>query len=375
MTPATPSIGQCNFCGQAATQKCPVCLQKKLPVAAYCSKDCFRAAWPVHKFVHEADAGPTSLFPSFRYTGPLRAYPQTGKRTVPDHIRRPDYADHPSGVSLSERAAKAAGTILVLNDEEIEGMRVAGRIGREVLDEVGKAIAVGVTTEELDRVCHEACIERECYPSPLGYYNFPKSCCTSVNEIVCHGIPDARPLENGDLCNVDVTIYKNGYHGDLNETFFVGDKVSPENRKLVQVTYECLMQAIAMVKPGLKYRELGATIQKHATANGLSVVKSFCGHGINKTFHTNPNVPHYLGNRAMGVMKAGHTFTIEPMINIGSHETTMWPDDWTAATKDGKPSAQFEHTLLVTDNGCDILTERAGGKPWFMDQLASTYSS
>jgi len=348
-------------------------VELKLPNSYYCSQDCFKGTWTVHKNVHVSPFAALDVFTGFRFTGGLRPSPQTPKRTVPLTIGRPDYADHPQGVALEERKAKKSGEILVLNDDEIEGMRVAGRLGREVLDEAAKAIDIGVTTDEVDRVVHEACIERECYPSPLNYYKFPKSCCTSVNEVVCHGIPDLRPLENGDLCNVDVTVYHRGYHGDLNETFFVGDKVSEENRKLVAVTYECLQKAIEIVRPGVKYRDIGKVIQKHATANGFSVVRTFCGHGINTSFHTNPTVPHYAGNRALGVMKAGHTFTIEPMINVGVHDTVMWPDDWTAVTKDGKPSAQFEQTLLITDNGCDILTQRTSGRPWFMDQLEEKY--
>jgi methionyl aminopeptidase len=366
----------CTNCGKDAVLKCPKCVQMKLPAAYYCGQECFKSTWNIHKMVHNLpDAKALSnLFPNYSYSGKLFAYPQTPKRQVPASIPRPDYADDPRGIAHEERRVKK-GDILVLNDEEIEGMRVAGRLGREVLDEAAKAIAPGVTTDEIDRVVHEACIERECYPSPLNYYNFPKSCCTSVNEMVCHGIPDLRPLENGDLCNVDVTVYHGGYHGDLNETFFVGDSVSEENRKLVAVTYECLQKAIEFVKPGNKYRDIGKIIQKHANANGFSVVRTFCGHGINKVFHTCPTVPHYAGNKTGGVMKSGHTFTIEPMINIGVHDTVMWPDNWSAATRDGKCSAQFEQTLLITENGCDILTKRASGRPWFMDQLEKSYKS
>ncbi|XP_013164476.1 PREDICTED: methionine aminopeptidase 1 isoform X2 [Papilio xuthus] len=307
-------------------------------------------------------------WPSFNFTGKLRPFPAGPKRTVPPHIGRPDYADHPTGFPASENAAKGSGQIKVLDDEEIEGMRVACRLGREVLDEAAKACDVGVTTDEIDRVVHEACIERECYPSPLNYHNFPNSCCTSVNEVICHGIPDLRPLQDGDICNVDVTVYHRGFHGDLNETFFVGT-ILESSRKLVQVTYECLQKAIDIVKPGEKYREIGNVIQKHAQANGLSVVRSYCGHGIHRLFHTAPNVPHYAKNKAVGVMKPGHCFTIEPMINEGGWRDEQWPDHWTAVTADGSWSAQFEQTLLVTETGCDILTKREGGRPWFMDQL------
>ena len=215
-----------------------------------------------------------------------------------------------------------------------------------------------------------AAVELECYPSPLNYYNFPKSCCTSVNEVICHGIPDMRKLESGDLCNVDVTVYHRGFHGDLNETFFVGE-VKQEHKNLVKVTYESLMAAIAIVKPGERYREIGNVIQKHVTPHGYSVVKSYCGHGIHRLFHTAPNVPHYAKNSAVGVMKAGHCFTIEPMIAMGSWRDVSWPDNWTAVTADGQWSAQFEQTLLVTDTGCEILTRRRenDGKPWFMDKM------
>ena len=231
-------------------------------------------------------------WPYYTFTGRLRPFPQTSKRTVPGHIGRPDYADHPQGVPLSEQAVKGSGQLKVLDDEEKDGRVVACKLGREVLDEAARVCDVGVTTDEIDRVVHEACIERECYPSPLNYYEFPASCCTSVNEVICHGIPDTRPLKDGDLCNVDITVYHRGFHGDLNETFFVGN-VGEKHKDLVKVTHECLMKAIAIVKPGEKYREIGNVIQKHAQAHGYSVVRSYCGHGIHRLFHTAPNVPHY----------------------------------------------------------------------------------
>ncbi|XP_071470624.1 methionine aminopeptidase 1 isoform X6 [Marmota flaviventris] len=323
-------------------------------------------------------------------------------RPVPSYIQRPDYADHPLGMSESEQALKGTSQIKLLSSEDIEGMRLVCRLAREVLDIAAGMIKPGVTTEEIDHAVHlfsadttslfvvvlriepgphacQACIARNCYPSPLNYYNFPKSCCTSVNEVICHGIPDRRPLQEGDIVNgegrnslkmtMDITLYRNGYHGDLNETFFVGD-VDEGARKLVQTTYECLMQAIDAVKPGVRYRELGNIIQKHAQANGFSVVRSYCGHGIHKLFHTAPNVPHYAKNKAVGVMKSGHVFTIEPMICEGGWQDETWPDGWTAVTRDGKRSAQFEHTLLVTDTGCEILTRRLdSARPHFMSQF------
>ncbi|CAD5220480.1 unnamed protein product [Bursaphelenchus okinawaensis] len=377
MTPGDISSNKCIGleCGKAAKLKCPTCLKMKLPDSYFCSQDCFKNNWEIHKFYHKAqDKAAYNPFPGFSYTGPLRPYPQTPKRAVPESIPYPDYASHPEGVSLEERNSKMAGHIVVNNEEEIEGVRLAAKLGREVLDAAAAAVDVGVTTDELDKIVHEACLERECYPSPLGYYKFPKSCCTSVNEVICHGIPDLRPLENGDLCNIDVTVYHRGFHGDLNETILVGDKVSKEDRDLVRVTYECLQQAIATVRPGVKYRDLGNVISKHASANGFSVVRRFTGHGIHRLFHTAPNVPHYAKNKAIGIMKPGHIFTIEPMINIGSWHDEMWPDDWTAVTRDGKKSAQFEQTMVVTEDGVDVLTERPSKRPWFMDQIDAKYS-
>ncbi|UYV61502.1 BMS1 [Cordylochernes scorpioides] len=239
-------------------------------------------------------------------------------------------------------ALKGSTHIRVLDEEEIEGVRTASKLGREVLDIVAGALEVGITTDEIDLLVHEACIDRECYPSPLNYYGFPKSCCTSVNEVICHGIPDLRPLQDGDLLNVDITVYHRGFHGDLNETFLIGH-VDDVGKRLVHVTYECLAKAIEVVRPGLRYRELGNVIQKHAQANGFSVVRSYCGHGI-------------------------HRF-VKSCVSEGTWRNQVWPDDWTAVTQDGKRSAQFEQTLLVTDTGCEILTRRRdkGGQPYFMD--------
>jgi len=258
--------------------------------------------------------------------------------------------------------------IRALGPEELEDMRVACRLGREVLDEAAAVVGPGVTTDEIDRVVHEASVDRECYPSPLNYYQFPKSCCTSVNEVICHGIPDMRPLQSGDICNVDVTVFHRGYHGDLNETIFVGE-VSEKAKDLVVNTWECLEKAIETVKPGMKYRDVGNVIQKHATTGSYSVVRSYCGHGIHKLFHCAPNVPHYAKNKAVGVMKPGHVFTIEPMISEGVWGDQTWPDNWTSVTQDGKLSAQFEQTMVVTDTGVDVLTARPGKRhtPYFMD--------
>uniref|UniRef100_A0A915PWH9 Methionine aminopeptidase n=1 Tax=Setaria digitata TaxID=48799 RepID=A0A915PWH9_9BILA len=373
-------------CTNPAKLRCPTCIELKLRDSYFCSQECFKNSWGFHKLIHLACTGSPEQYnpwPYYHFTGLLRPAPMGQKREVPENIMKPDYAFRPDGVSESEQIARSLNVIKVLDDEEIEGMRTVCKLAREILDEAARVCEPGITTDHIDAVVHEACIERDCYPSPLGYHQFPKSVCTSVNEVVCHGIPDMRKLENGDICNVDVTVYHRGFHGDLNETFLIGDKVKEETRKLVKVTYECLQHAIDLVRPGVRFREIGGVIQKHANSHGFSVVKTYCGHGIHRLFHTVPNVPHYassswlsfLENKATGVMKAGNTFTIEPMINAGGHNNERWPDNWTAVTSDGKPSAQFEQTLLVTESGCDVLTARNTGRPWFMDQLEKTYPS
>ncbi|KAJ3117608.1 Methionine aminopeptidase 1 [Phlyctochytrium bullatum] len=261
-------------------------------------------------------------------------YPLSPKREVPANIKKPDYWET---------------VIEVLTPEEIEKART---ISREVLEEGRKAAKVGVTTDEIDRVVHEAIIERDSYPSPLNYYNFPKSCCTSVNE---PGIPDRYELQDGDIVNIDVSVFHDGFHGDLNATYLMGN-VDPAGQKLVETTRMCLDKAIETVKPGALYRDIGNVIQKLADQAGFSVVRTYCGHGIGKYFHSAPNVPHYAKNKAVGTMKAGHVFTIEPMISEGVWRDTQWPDNWTAVTADGKRSAQFEETLLVTEDGVEVLT-------------------
>lgn len=374
------SLCETEGCGKQSKLRCPTCVKLGIPGSYFCSQDCFKGSWKTHKGIHSIKAAtPKNQTPqeallasprwaNVQFTGSLRPWPVTPYRPVPEHIPRPDYAE--TGQPISEQQAKRVGKIRVLSDEEIEGMRVVGKLGRECLNVAAEACEAGVTTDEIDRLVHEAAIERECYPSPLNYYNFPKSLCTSVNEVICHGIPDTRPLQQGDLCNCDVTVYHRGFHGDLNETFFVGE-VDEASRRLTQVAYECLMKGVEIVKPGAKFREIGNVIQAHAQANGFSVVRSFVGHGINDLFHTTPNIPHYANNKIPGIMKAGNTFTIEPMINAGTWHDVSWPDDWTAVTRDGKRSAQFEQTLLVTETGCEILTRRRenDGLPWFMDKL------
>ena len=302
----------------------------------------------------------------YEFTGPLRPCLLSPHRTVPAHIRKPDYADHPAGVSEIEQRDRRNGSnhIRVYTEAELKavddpsGLRHACAMGREVLDAAARALRVGVTTDELDRVVHEACVERCIYPSPLNYYNFPKSVCTSVNEVVCHGIPDYREIQDGDIVNLDISVYNaGGYHGDLNETYCVGN-VDADGRRLVETSFQCLANALKMVKPGTLYRDLGTVIEKTAKQNHCSVVRTYCGHGIGNLFHTTPNVPHYAKNKAKGVMKVGHVFTVEPMINLGNPGDKTWDDNWTAVTTDGQRSAQFEHTLVVTETGYELLTAR-----------------
>ncbi|XWS77228.1 hypothetical protein CRYUN_Cryun01aG0243600 [Craigia yunnanensis] len=375
----------CARCGKPANLQCPKCMELKLPrkAAAFCTQDCFKASWSSHKAVHlkarlsslgtdtagdqnsdlasegwlyclRKGQSRTPKRPHFVWTGTLRPYPISVKRIVPAHIDKPDWAD--DGIPKVEPNSDLQHHV---------------EIAREVLDAVARMIHPGVTTDEIDQVVHEATIASGGYPSPLNYHFFPKSCCTSVNEVICHGIPDARKLEDGDVVNVDVTVYYKGVHGDLNETYFVGN-VDEASRKLVQCTYECLDKAISIVKPGVRFRDIGEMINHHASMSGLSVVKSYCGHGIGELFHCAPNIPHYGRNKAVGMMKAGQTFSIEPMINAGVWHDQMWPDGWTAVTADGKRSAQFEHTLLVTETGVEVLTARLPSSPnvfpWLSNQ-------
>lgn len=364
----TVDVCHTEGCSKEASLQCPTCVKLEIAGSYFCSQACFKGSWEAHKAVHKKKRDAAyNPWPNFHFTGSLRPGRVGPRRSVPEAIPRPDYAEHPEGRSLSEEAARGK-PIQILSDEDLEQMRVVCKLAREVLNEGAAAVAVGVPTDEIDRIVHEAAIERETYPSPLGYYGFPKSVCTSVNEVICHGIPDSRPLVDGDLCNIDVTVYHRGFHGDLNETLLVGN-VSDADVALVQNAHQCLQSAIDIVRPGTKFRELGSVIQKTASAANFSVVRSFCGHGIHRLFHTAPNVPHYANNKAMGVMKPGMVFTIEPMINAGVWQDERWPDDWTAVTRDGKRSAQFEQTMVVTDNGVEVLTARSPNRPHFHDQM------
>ncbi|MED5610843.1 type I methionyl aminopeptidase [Pseudomonas sp. JH-2] len=249
-------------------------------------------------------------------------------------------------------------TVTIKTPEDIEKMRIAGRLAAEVLEMIGEHVKPGVTTDELDRICHDYIVNvQQAIPAPLNYKGFPKSICTSINHVVCHGIPNEKPLKEGDVVNIDVTVIKDGYHGDTSKMFSVG-KVAEWAERLSQITQECMYKGIALVKPGAHLGDIGEVIQKYAEKNGFSVVREYCGHGIGKVFHEEPQVLHY-GRAGTGLeLKEGMIFTIEPMINQGRPETRLLGDGWTAITKDRKLSAQWEHTVLVTADGYEILTLR-----------------
>jgi methionyl aminopeptidase len=271
----------------------------------------------------------------------------TDRRPVPPTIARPEYVDRPTPEKYTGSEVKDA--------ETIEKMRVACRIAAQAMQEAAKVIAPGVTTDEIDRVGHEFLLDHGAYPSTLGYRSFPKSLCTSVNEVVCHGIPDARMIEDGDIVNIDITAYLDGVHGDTNATFLAGD-VPEETRLLVERTREALDRAIKAVRPGRRVNVIGRVIESYAKRFDYGVVREFTGHGIGSSFHSGLVIPHFDDPHYDTVIEPGMTFTIEPMLNLGTHTWDMWDDDWTVVTKDRRASAQFEHTLLVTSTGAEILT-------------------
>ncbi|HEY7226054.1 MAG TPA: type I methionyl aminopeptidase [Micromonosporaceae bacterium] len=283
-------------------------------------------------------------------TEPKRAPLTPGRvspaRAVPAHIPRPEY--------VGKREPKRS-TQYVQTSETIEKMRRAGRLAAQAVVLAGEHCKPGVTTDEIDAVVHEFLCDHGAYPSTLGYKGFPKSLCSSVNEVVCHGIPDARVLEDGDIVNIDITAYIHGVHGDTNATFLAGD-VDEESRLLVERTREALDRAIKAVKPGRRINVIGRVIEAYAKRFGYGVVREFTGHGIGTSFHSGLVIPHYDDPRYGEEILPGMTFTIEPMLNLGSHTWVMWDDNWTVVTADGRRSAQFEHTLLVTHDGAEILT-------------------
>ncbi|MFC6707479.1 type I methionyl aminopeptidase [Flexivirga alba] len=270
------------------------------------------------------------------------------RRTVPASIDRPEYVGRPA-------PAKFTGSE-VHEPELIERIRASARIAAQALQAAGAAVRPGVTTDEIDRVGHEFMLAHGAYPSTLDYRGFPKSLCTSVNEIVCHGIPDDRPLEDGDIVKIDITAYKDGAHGDNCATFLVGD-VDEESRLLVERTHEAMLRGIKAALPGRAVNIIGRVIEKYAKRFGYGVVRDYTGHGVGPVFHSGLVIPHYDAAPAYDdVIEPGMTFTVEPMLNLGTAEWTMWDDEWTVVTKDLRRSAQFEHTILITESGPEILT-------------------
>ena len=268
--------------------------------------------------------------------------------SVPKNIEKPEY------VGKKAPAEWTGGH--VKNPEQVEKIRAAGKLAAQAIELAGSSIQVGITTNELDVIVHEFLISNGAYPSTLGYRGFPKSCCTSVNEIICHGIPDDLEIQDGDIVNIDVTAYLDGFHGDSNQTFKVGN-VSEEVSLLVDRTKESLDRAIAAVMPGRPINVIGRTIESFAKRFNYEVVRDFTGHGIGEAFHSGLVIPHFdAAPLYSNTMEVGMVFTIEPMLTLGTHEWDMWPDGWTVATKDKSITAQFEHTLVVTESGAQVLT-------------------
>lgn len=268
--------------------------------------------------------------------------------------RQPPPEPHDSGISRQRRVM----SIVIKTAAEIEKMRVAGRLAAEVLEMIEPHVKTGVTTDELNQICHDYIVNvQQAIPAPLNYHGFPKSICTSVNHVICHGIPADKKLKDGDIINIDITVIKDGYHGDTSKMFMVG-KASIMAERLCRVTQECMELGIKMVRNGVRLGDIGAAIQQHAEAHHYSVVREYCGHGIGSEFHEEPQVLHY-GKPGTGeVLKTGMCLTIEPMINAGKRHSKMLGDGWTVVTKDRSLSAQYEHTLLVTEDGCEVLTLR-----------------
>jgi len=269
------------------------------------------------------------------------------RRSVPASIARPEYVDRPAPAPFEGSDVQSA--------ETIEAMRIAGRIAADALAEIGRNVRPGVSTDELDRIGHEFLIDHGAYPSTLGYRGYPKSLCSSLNEVICHGIPDSTELVDGDICNIDITAFIGGVHGDTNATFLAGD-VREEARLLVERTHEATMRAIRAVRPGRPLSVVGRVIESYAKRFDYGVVRDFTGHGISTSFHSGLIVPHYDDPRIDVELREGMTFTIEPMLTLGTYQHEMWDDGWTAVTRDRRWTAQFEHTIVVTSDGAEILT-------------------
>jgi methionyl aminopeptidase len=309
---------------------------------------CWCGSGQKYKKCHlEADSrGAVQASPVRAARRPLAPGIVSPRRAVPPAIPRPDYAatGRPRGQGQD-----------VKTPDQLERLRRACRAAARVLRVAGEGVRPGITTDALDEIAHAETIRLGGYPSPLNYRGFPKSICTSVNEVICHGIPDSRPLEGGDIVNLDITVYLDGMHGDCSATFLVGE-VDEGGRKLVQVARECLEKGISAVRPGRPISDIGKAIESHASRHRYGVVRSYCGHGIGETFHTSLQIPHHYDPSMKRVMEPGMTFTVEPMITEGTWEDLLWDDGWTAVTADGKRSAQFEHTMVVTADGAEILT-------------------
>lgn len=283
---------------------------------------------------------------------PIRPGLVSPRRTVPGSVARPPYA-------LSGEPGPSV-LPLVRTPDEIASMRKAGALAAEVLLHVGKHVEVGVTSERLDQIAHDEIVRLGAYPSPLNYRGFPKSICTSINEVICHGIPDSRQLRDGDIVNIDVTVFFEGVHGDTSVTFLVGD-VDEQSRLLVRETRASMYAGISAVRNGARVNDIGKAIEEHAHSHGLTVVREFIGHGVGPEFHSALAIPHYYDRRATTELTTGMSFTIEPMLNLGGLGMHVWDDDWTAVTADGRRSAQFEHTLICTPDGAEITTMTASG--------------
>jgi methionyl aminopeptidase len=281
----------------------------------------------------------------------LTAGKQSPKREVPSHIVKPPY--------VGKRSPDRYKGSEIQSSEVIAAMRIAGQLAADAVQLAGKTAAPGVTTDKIDEVVHEFLCDHGAYPSTLGYRGYPKSCCTSLNEVICHGIPDSTVIEDGDILNVDVTAYIHGVHGDTNATFLIGN-VDEESKLLVERTKEMLDRAIAVVAPGRQINVIGRVIEAYAKRFGYGVVEDFTGHGVHTVFHSGLIIPHYDDPGATTIMEAGMTFTIEPMITLGTIDYDVWSDDWTITTKDKLRTAQFEHTLAVTETGAEVLTIPSG---------------